>query len=83
MGSQMDRFGGVVEANGAPLLLRERYILGSVSILSGPLGHIYPQIVDHAGVIPPRTCERAGTSCDRQLALMYPNDVDADELTYK
>ncbi|TCP67038.1 hypothetical protein C8J43_104500 [Sphingomonas sp. PP-CE-1G-424] len=79
----MDRLGAVVETNGTPLLLRERNILGSVIVLSGPLGHVYAQIVDHVGAIPPRAYKRASTSCDRQLALMDPNDVDADDLTYK
>ncbi len=76
----MDRLGTVVEADGAPLLLRIRDILGTVSAVSVPTGHIYPQIGDHPGVVPPRAGNGASTSRDGQLLLMDPNDVDADEL---
>ena len=76
----MDRLGTVVEADGAPLLFGIRHILGSLSAVSIPTRHIYPQIGDRSGAIPPRADNGAGTSHDGQLALMDPNDVDADEL---
>ena len=76
----MDRLGTVVEADGTPLLLRIRHILGSVSVVSVPTGHIYPQISDHPGAVPPRAGNRASTSRDGQLALIDPDDVDTDKL---
>jgi len=76
----MDRLGTVVEADGTPLLLRIRHILGSVSVVSVPTGHIYPQISDHPGAVPPRAGNGASTSRDGQLALIDPDDVDTDKL---
>jgi len=76
----MDRLGTVVEADGPPLLLRIRNILGSVSAISVPTGYIYPQIGDHPGAVPPRAGNGSSTSRDGQLPLMDPDDVDADKL---
>lgn len=76
----MDRLGTEVEADGTPLLLRIRHILGSVSVVSVPTGHIYPQISDHPGAVPPRAGNGASTSRDGQLALIDPDDVDTDKL---
>ena len=76
----MDRLSTVVEADGTPLLLRIRHILGSVSAVSVPTGHIYPEIGDHPGAVPPRAGNGASTSRDGQLALMNPDDVDADKM---
>lgn len=76
----MDRLGTVVEADGTPLLLCIGHILGSVSAVSVPTGHIYPQIGDHPGAVPPRAGNGASTSRDGQLAFMDQNDVDANKL---